>query len=70
MIDTTKLAWQDIPSYLFCQICGQSVKPKGKGSHKRKHPNQNVRYSQLHPEATGLIVKLPGVNNIQPDIGF
>jgi len=46
--------WQDIPLGEFCQLCGQDVKPKGKGSHNRKHPGQEVKYSWMHPDATGV----------------
>ena len=51
-------AWVDIQLYEYCQICGQAVKPKGKGSHKCKHPGQMVSYSWLHPDAIGVSLYL------------
>lgn len=47
--------WVEITEHLlieYCQVCGKAVKPKGKGSHRRKHPDVDLKvcYGLLPPD--------------------
>ena len=52
--------WVEIDIGDFCSVCGQWVRPKGRGSHRRKHKGEIVTYSWLHPDATGVDLLLTG----------
>ena len=54
MCNNETMDWIEIPDFEYWDVCGQAVRPKGKGSHRRKHEGEVVSYSLIHPNATGV----------------
>ncbi|GAI98547.1 unnamed protein product [marine sediment metagenome] len=52
------MSWIEVNTFEYCQICRQAVKPRGKGSHHRKHKGQAMSYSYIHPDASCVSIDL------------
>ena len=52
-----------------CSVCGQWVRPKGRGSHRRKHKGVSVTYG-YPPDTTSVTLYLIGYTPPENVVGY